>query len=387
MDTRLHGLDFLRALMMSLGIVLHGAQMYMTMYLGFDYYRDPMSSMTMDGVLIFINTFRMPVFFVLSGFFTALLLYRYGLAGMVRQRCQRIVWPFLLFLPPLSVILGLQWVASSELSATGSFGLDTSYLKNKTALWNNTHHLWFLYYLIILLVFATTTVALWRRIPASIIARVSIHAKKFRGQHGLYWLVLGLLLGSIAAPNHFGRINGAPWFEPYWPAVITFGLCFLSGWCVYLHKMVLDTLALRCWWYLVIALVCFALALYGFFFQGDPDGEHYTFLHSLLAYGNGVSVAFFIAGFLGLFHRYFNTANPRIRYFSDASYWIFMLHQPLLIAVAWPMHSWTIAAESKFLIVCVTTFFLCTWSYDKWVRNTAIGELLNGRRYARGLPN
>jgi hypothetical protein len=32
---RLHGLDFLRASMMLLGIVLHGAQMYMTMQLGF----------------------------------------------------------------------------------------------------------------------------------------------------------------------------------------------------------------------------------------------------------------------------------------------------------------------------------------------------------------
>ena len=33
MDSRLHGLDLLRAVMMLLGIVLHGAQMYMTMEL------------------------------------------------------------------------------------------------------------------------------------------------------------------------------------------------------------------------------------------------------------------------------------------------------------------------------------------------------------------
>ena len=54
--------------MMLLGVVLHGAQMYMTMDVAFDYYRDPAKSPLMDGLLIFINTFRMPVFFFLSGF-------------------------------------------------------------------------------------------------------------------------------------------------------------------------------------------------------------------------------------------------------------------------------------------------------------------------------
>lgn len=386
MDSRLHGLDFLRALMMTLGIMLHGAQMYMTMHLGFDYYRDPISSPTMDGVLIFINTFRMPVFFTLSGFFTAMLLLRYGLSGMLKQRYQRIFLPFILFLPPLSIILGLQWIASSQLTVTGSFGLDASYLPNPRALWDNTHHLWFLYYLIILIIVMAAIVFLWRKLPGRFRSQTSSFADQFNGESILYWLVFGLMLGWLANYNYFGRVNGAPWFLPYLPAVVTFGVCFLAGSLLYTRQRVLTVLAQRCWYYLLIAFVCFAAALYAFFFQGQTDDESYQTLHPLLSFGNGCSVAFCIAGFTGVFHRYFNTYRPRVRYFSDASYWIFLLHQPVLIFIAWPMHSWTIAAELKFLIVSVGTLIICVWTYDLFVRNSAIGALLNGRRYARGLP-
>ena len=385
-DTRLHGLDFLRALMMTLGIVLHGAQMYMTMHLGFDYYRDPVMSMTMDGVLIFINTFRMPVFFTLSGFFTAMLLVRYGLNGMLTQRAKRIALPFLLFLPPLSLLLGLQWIASAQLSATGSLGMDASYLSHPRALWDNTHHLWFLYYLMILLLITAAVVYAWRYTPDAISNNAQRLGSKLRGESVGYVIALGLLIGWIALPRYFGRVNGAPWFMPYMPAVLTFGLCFLAGWLLYFRKACLDVLANRCWTYLGTAMLCFCAALYAFLNQGEPDGPEYAKLHPILAFGNGLAVAFFIAGFTGLFHRYYNNYRPRVRYFSDASYWIFMLHQPVLIFLAWPMHSWAIAAELKFLIVSVGTLAICVWTYDVFVRNSAIGALLSGRRYPRGLP-
>lgn len=343
-------------------------------------------SMTMDGVLIFINTFRMPVFFTLSGFFTAMLLVRYGLNGMLTQRVMRIALPFLIFLPPLSLILGVQWIASSQLSATGSLGMDASYLSNPRALWDNTHHLWFLYYLMMLLLITAAIAYAWQGAPSSIKQRATVLGNKLQGEGVGYVIVLGLLIGWIALPRYFGRVNGAPWFIPYVPAVLTFGLCFLTGWLLYFRQSCLDVLANRCWKYLGAAMLCFCAALYAFLNQGEPDGPAYVRLHPILAFGNGLAVAFFIAGFTGLFHRYYNHYRPRVRYFSDASYWIFMLHQPVLIFLAWPMHSWAIAAELKFLIVSLGTLAISVWTYDIFVRNSAIGALLNGRRYSRGLP-
>jgi glucan biosynthesis protein C len=161
---RLHGLDFLRALMMSLGLVLHSAQMYMVNPV-VDYYWDPSRSMTMDVVLFLINTFRMPVFFLLSGFFTAMLLARRGQREMFRNRYQRILLPFLLFLPPLALIMTGLRILARHVMATGEPGFDLAYVESSRELWDNTHNLWFLYYLILFLISTRVILALCRRLP------------------------------------------------------------------------------------------------------------------------------------------------------------------------------------------------------------------------------
>tara|TARA_B110000977_G_scaffold172637_1_gene225162 strand:- start:499 stop:732 length:234 start_codon:yes stop_codon:yes gene_type:complete len=74
MQQRYYSLDFLRAIMMFLGIILYDAQMYLAELAIVDCYIDPVRSVSMDATLIIINTFRMPIFFSLPGFFIALLI-------------------------------------------------------------------------------------------------------------------------------------------------------------------------------------------------------------------------------------------------------------------------------------------------------------------------
>lgn len=383
---RLHGLDFLRASMMLLGIVLHGAQMYMTMHLGFDYYKDPQLSPIMDGLLIFINTFRMPVFFFLSGFFTALLYQRYAMGGMWSNRYRRIIVPFLVLLPPLAVVLTLQWTASSQLLATGSIGLDLSYIPYPRLLLNNTHHLWFLYYLFFILLGWSGMIMLWKLLPPGV-ARVMQRGCGHSLLSATAWiLLLGLIAGSMALPNTFGRINGGIVFQPYWPAVALFGLCFAAGWGLWHRQDMLSSIERYTWTYLAFATACFAAALTAFFLQGPRDSASYQQLHPLLTLGNGLAMAFYIAGLTGLFSRYFSKYSPKIRYLSDSAYWVYILHQPALLLFAIPLYHWQAPAELKFALVCVATTVLCLTSYDALIRNGPIGTLLNGRRYPRGLP-
>ena len=141
---RLHGLDFLRALMMLLGVVLHSAQLYLTMPI-IDYYWDPARSFSMDAILIFINTFRMPVFFLLAGFFMAMLLLRRGEQAMLENRYQRLIVPFVLFLPPLALVMTLLRIVARHIMETGEFGFDPGLVYNPRRIWDNTHNLWFLY--------------------------------------------------------------------------------------------------------------------------------------------------------------------------------------------------------------------------------------------------
>jgi hypothetical protein len=84
---------------------------------------------------------------------------------------------------------------------------------------------------------------------------------------------------------------------------------------------------------------------------------------------------------IGLFHRFCCTQRFWIRYLSDASYWLYLSHLPLVILLQFFVRDWAIPALLKFAFVClVSTGFLLV-SYQLFVRSTWIGVLLNGRRY------
>ena len=87
---RRHDLDALRAIAMLLGIVLHSA-------LSFAPIPWSVSDSQQSGLfgILFgaIHGFRMPLFFLISGFFTAMLWRKRGLKGLIVQRLKRILLP------------------------------------------------------------------------------------------------------------------------------------------------------------------------------------------------------------------------------------------------------------------------------------------------------
>ena len=93
-DRRYYGLDALRGGMMLLGVVLHAATLYLAAPPPHvPIVTDPNKSLVMDGIFELIHAFRMPCFFVLAGFFTALLVEKRGVAGAFRNRLARIGGP------------------------------------------------------------------------------------------------------------------------------------------------------------------------------------------------------------------------------------------------------------------------------------------------------
>ena len=126
---RYHGLDALRGVMMMLGIVIHAATFYLA---------DPplpipvdrSTSLVFDVVLIFIHSFRMPVFFILAGFFASLLVERYGLAGSYKNRAKRVLLPFLLGL--VTIVPLTIWITLSSFLtvSTGSVSCSPTSLRS-----------------------------------------------------------------------------------------------------------------------------------------------------------------------------------------------------------------------------------------------------------------
>lgn len=90
-------------------------------------------------------------------------------------------------------------------------------------------------------------------------------------------------------------------------------------------------------------------------------------------------------GCMGLFRRYLPYPNSKIRYLSDASYWMYLMHLPLVIGLQSLFQGSGLPALLKFALINLIAMGLLLVTYQFLVRNTVIGLLLNGRR-ADGPP-
>ena len=104
---RRHDLDALRAIAMLLGIALHG----LLAYTGFPWAVQDINQAPWLGlVFAMIHGFRMPLFFLVSGFFTAMLWRKRGLQSLMRHRFLRIFIPCMVGL--ITVIPTMNWVSA-----------------------------------------------------------------------------------------------------------------------------------------------------------------------------------------------------------------------------------------------------------------------------------
>ncbi len=121
-------LDALRAAVMLLGIVLHAG-------LSFTPFPWPVQDERQSGFywLLFaaIHGFRMPVFFLLSGFFTAMLWRRRGLRSMLSHRFRRVLLPFLLGL--VTIVPAVNWISGWAIASAFEVDADKA---AKDSIWS-----------------------------------------------------------------------------------------------------------------------------------------------------------------------------------------------------------------------------------------------------------
>ncbi len=158
-EERLHGLDLLRAGALLLGVVLHAAMPYV-LPPGLWAIGTTTPVPFLGWLAYTLHSFRMEAFFLLAGFFGALVVARRGVVSYVADRFRRILLVFLVALVPMKLALAALWIAGGR--ATGWLTLPPEYAQRPWyelalgSLWIEKFpdvvltHLWFLYYLSIL---------------------------------------------------------------------------------------------------------------------------------------------------------------------------------------------------------------------------------------------
>jgi glucan biosynthesis protein C len=381
-NRRFHSLDQLRAVMMLLGLVIHSAVSFTAKPIGAAWpYQDANTHVFFDHLTFFIHIFRMPLFFLMAGFFLGFLYHRRGLRAAVRNRTARLVVPFALFLPLLFLLVQSGFDFANEGGIRGGFAIAATYFATPSVWFNgfDTMHLWFLYYLILFclaFLFLVPTVQRILGVRFDALARSLgrlIH-------HPLGFLLCCVTTFVTLLPMSYAGLDTEVQFLVEPRILIAYGVFVVFGWLLYLNRDRVDAFANRAWPFTIAGLLLSSAYLY-----------HKTVLDPayLLPAKLLVTVAMWtlIYGFLGLFVRYYDRPHPVGRYLSDASYWLYLIHLPITIWVPGLMNGWDVSAFVKSAITLGAAAAVTTVTYHYLVRSTAIGVLLNGKRYPRALPH
>ncbi len=368
---RYHALDALRAAMMFLGIYLHSVVAFSPN--GGWFWRQAEQTRLLDWSISVIHVFRMPIFYAMAGFFTALLLARYGMRRAAWNRFMRIVVPF---------VVGwiIVWPITMLLAGIGYVGLERTLRGFATGYifrFASPMHLWFLEYLIVLYALAAILVA---AVPLVLSPRArQIGLQAFRSVVQSPWAPLVLAVPSFAAqllmPNPW--IEDPPGFIPVFRIVAVYAVPFAFGWLLFLNSELLDVLIRRAWLYAVLAVVASVAYRYSYDLPLSREVRFYV-----IRAAHSLDMWLLILGVAGLFLRYLADHSAYRRYLCDSSYFLYIAHVPVILAFQLVLEPVPVPPVVKIFITLVGTIVLLMPVYRYLVRPTFIGAVLSGRRYS-----
>jgi len=372
---RLYALDHLRATMMLLGVVIHSAVSYMIFEPNQVWpYRDPVNSVFFDILVGIIHSFRMPVFFLMSGFFAALIYHRRGNKHFVNNRIKRILIPFIVGWPLLfPVIFAGFSFATQQLSNEAYIGYISTPIEWLISLW----HFWFLYYLIM---FYVITVIATQIKPPPIITRIcqqfiDIAMTNVRGV-----MLLGLLSALTLLSMSSGSLDSDLRWIPNAGVFLAYGFVYWCGWLLYGQQERFQDIKQHSYRYLLLAFILLPIASYFIQQVGNSTEINKITTHLLAALFSGLLMWSFILGITGWFLRCFNQYNMTARYLTDSAYWVYLVHLPIAIWTTAQLTHLDWSVWAKFSITLTVTLVLSLLSYHYVARRTVIAYWLNGKR-------
>ena len=385
-ERRYFGLDALRGAMMMMGIVLHSSMLYLsdpppTMPIATDHN----TSIIFDVVIAFIHSVRMPAFFLLSGFFTSLLVERRGVLGTYKNRAGRVLAPLLLAVVtvlPITVYFLIECMVSARFG-THAFLPEREQLKiigQEMAARGvpdepSLMHLWFLYYLLYfyLLIPLCRLLVTWSQ-------RYEYHVRKVLVAPTTL-VVFGLYTALTLWPFRGGETyEGFIFLKPYPPALIYYGSFFVLGYVFHFYREILLTFKRNLHWYALMALVLFPLSFYASHMEYSATSQ-VTSVHLAAVVLHGLATWALVYLFMGVALRFFDYESPWILYTSQSSYWVFLFHMIPVGFASWWMLQFDLPAVLKFLLVVSFSLVLCLLTYHYGVQRTWVSVLLNGRRF------
>ena len=357
---RYHNLDFLRAFAMMMGLVMHAPLLFwqpdFAKVFGIENIAPAEEWINIIGR--YINNWRMPLFFLLSGFFSILIIKRKGTSQFIRDRVVRV---------------GLTCLVFSSLYdiADGRFDF-------------TTHHLWFLYELIIF-VFCFSFLYRVKTIKDLFDRKISTQ---------IFLILFVWLVATVPVANILNN-----WWHPLaWkPSTTYFDLklgnlvyyfsYFLIGVIFYSNQHIFTKLKDS-----KTVLIIGILAVLAFLLRVQSDylivGDAHlkdlaqmqfdpvmVICNSLLI---GVNTILWCLFFIGLTSKFIASGSAILRWFVELSYPIYIIHIIPIVMMSALFYRAGFSQPIVFVLTIIAGFIVCVILYYILIKFTPLNWLING---------
>ena len=381
--TRRADLDWLRVIAFGLLIFYHAGMAWS----GWSWHvTSPDSLEGLREAMRFLNRWRMPLIFVVSGAAIMLALGDRTPGAFVRDRLKRLLLPLgfgmIVIVPPQ---VYLERLYSGQF--TGSFlqwlphAFDGVYPKGNMS-W---HHLWFVAYVLVLTLLLLP-VFLWARSESGQAAVAK--AGRIAARYGLHWaMALPLAASTLWLVPISWNING---LVGDWNGLVSYGALLLYGAFIFGSSDLLRALQRQRLFSLAIGIAAYAILYFGYF-EGTVRPTISPEVRPVYALLSAVNVMAWLFAIIGFAHRYLTRRPAFLSEATEAVYPFYLIHQTVTVVAVWALL--TIGAPPLLgFIAAVVATFAGTWLIYaglvrpwRWIR-PLFGMKAVGRAGLRSLP-
>jgi glucan biosynthesis protein C len=242
----------------------------------------------------------------------------------------------------------------------------------------STFHFWFIYFLFL---YCLGYYLLWKSGWKALRWLESTLSDLFRRSSGTPSLII--LAGTLCSTlfilrGHRATIDYSPGIVPSIPVLGAYAIYFFTGIILFQTREEMQDLFSNWRLYLFLALLVGAGYLYAMkMLELPPDRTSVWLSASLL---DSLLAWLMLFGCMGFFNHHFSRRNGTVTYLSDAAYWVYIIHHPVILILAGWMQPFWMPLPLKYSFIVALTFAIGLLSYQYLVRGRAIGHLLNGRK-------
>jgi len=372
MTDRFHSLDFLRALALLMGVLIHVLMLFLEPADGSE------PRLGASVIFIWIHTWRMPLFMLLAGFFTAFSLAKRDVGNYALNRLIRLGAPILLLWSVIPAI---------DEAATELFKIPEliSWLFYDVPFTLRLDHLWFLYYLLlfygVLLLLESINPKIF-----SFIADYKLSLTRVL----ILWLPILILLSPVNKPTGgiFGDIP-ATFGEVHVGSMLFMASFFIIGIQIHKNPHFLESLKQMRFW--LPSLIVSSLIPIGLLGWGGFKDEPFAFsgpLEMWIVNGlAGSATLLLVLSIMGLAMHRISSSGQMLRWLVKLSYPIYVFHLMFVISVSGTLMFFGVNDWLVVLLGFLSGIFFPMIIYYAFISWTPLDWIFNGYKNSKYRSN